>query len=127
MHIARLVWIIYTPVFVFLWPLNCLPSPSQGDAETLKKYCSPEVIERCTAELAALKGHDLFFDHKVKIVLSNLVHTMRSCKACESVGFIFFCCVVQILHISEVEVEETKMMGTTPTIIVRVNDFFFFF
>ena len=53
---------------------------------------------------------------------------MRSCKARESVGFIFFFffCVVQILHISEVEVEETKMMGTTPTIIVRVNDFFFF-
>ncbi|CAG7900388.1 unnamed protein product, partial [Brassica rapa] len=65
-----------------------LSAYSKGDAETLKKYCSPEVIERCTAELAALKGHDLFFDHK-------------------------------ILHISEVEVEETKMMGTTPTIIVR--------
>ncbi|XP_009102019.1 mitochondrial import inner membrane translocase subunit TIM44-2 [Brassica rapa] len=65
-----------------------LSAYSKGDAETLKKYCSPEVIERCTAELAALKGHDLFFDHK-------------------------------ILHISEVEVEETKMMGTIPTIIVR--------
>ncbi|KAG2323632.1 hypothetical protein Bca52824_016845 [Brassica carinata] len=65
-----------------------LSAYSKGDAETLKKYCSAEVIERCTAELAALKGHDLFFDHK-------------------------------ILHISEVEVEETKMMGTTPTIIVR--------
>ncbi|KAG2298439.1 hypothetical protein Bca52824_034911 [Brassica carinata] len=61
---------------------------STGDVETLKKYSSMEVIERCTAELAALKSHDLFFDHK-------------------------------ILHISEVEVEETKMMGTTPTIIVR--------
>ncbi|KAJ4888855.1 Mitochondrial import inner membrane translocase subunit TIM44-2 [Raphanus sativus] len=65
-----------------------LSAYSKGDAETLKKFCSAEVIERCTAELAALKGHDLFFDHK-------------------------------ILHISEVEVEETKMMGTTPTIIVR--------
>ncbi|KAG2259385.1 hypothetical protein Bca52824_078679 [Brassica carinata] len=52
---------------------------TSGDVETLKKYSSMEVIERCTAELAALK----------------------------------------ILHISEVEVEETKMMGTTPTIIVR--------
>ncbi|KAF8118314.1 hypothetical protein N665_0005s0081 [Sinapis alba] len=61
---------------------------SKGDAETLKKFCSTEVIERCTAELAAIKSYDLFFDHK-------------------------------ILHISEVEVEETKMMGTTPTIIVR--------
>ncbi|CAH8362553.1 unnamed protein product [Eruca vesicaria subsp. sativa] len=65
-----------------------LSAYSKGDAETLKKYCSSEVIERCTAEQAALKGHDLFFDHK-------------------------------ILHISEVEVEETKMMGTTPIIIVR--------
>ncbi|CAH8372512.1 unnamed protein product [Eruca vesicaria subsp. sativa] len=65
-----------------------LSAYSKGDAEMLKKYCCPEVIERCTAELAALKGHDLFCDHK-------------------------------ILHISEVEVEETKMIGTTPTIIVR--------
>ncbi|KAL0794157.1 hypothetical protein Bca101_065534 [Brassica carinata] len=61
---------------------------SKGDAEMLNKYCTTEVIERCTAERAALKSHDLFFDHK-------------------------------ILHISELHVEETKMMGTTPIIIVR--------
>ncbi|CAN7090448.1 hypothetical protein BRARA_I01167 [Brassica rapa] len=65
-----------------------LSAYSKGDAEALNKYCSTEVIERCTAERAALKSHGLFFDHK-------------------------------ILHISEVEVEETKMMGTTPIIIVR--------
>ncbi|KAF2571691.1 hypothetical protein F2Q70_00001155 [Brassica cretica] len=65
-----------------------LSAYSKGDAEALNKYCSTEVIERCTAERAALKSHGLFFDHK-------------------------------ILHISEVEVEETKMMGNTPIIIVR--------
>ncbi|KAJ4877024.1 Mitochondrial import inner membrane translocase subunit TIM44-2 [Raphanus sativus] len=65
-----------------------LSAYSKGDAEALNKYCSKEVIERCTAERAALKGHGLFFDHK-------------------------------ILHISDVQVEETKMMGTTPIIIVR--------
>nr|VDD29117.1 unnamed protein product [Brassica oleracea] len=65
-----------------------LSAYSKGDAEALNKYCSTEVIERCTAERAALKSHGLFFDHK-------------------------------ILHISGVEVEETKMMGTTPIIIVR--------
>ncbi|KAJ0265508.1 Mitochondrial import inner membrane translocase subunit TIM44-1 [Hirschfeldia incana] len=65
-----------------------LSAYSKGDAEALNKYCSTEVIEKSTAERAAFKGHDLFFDHK-------------------------------ILHISDVEVEETKMMGTTPIIIVR--------
>ncbi|ESQ50427.1 hypothetical protein EUTSA_v10001977mg [Eutrema salsugineum] len=61
---------------------------SKGDAETLKKYCSKEVIERCMAERAAFQSNGFFFDHK-------------------------------LLHISEVEVQETKMMGTTPIIVVR--------
>lgn len=59
----------------------------KGDAEVLKKYCSPEVIERCKAEHRAYESQGIFFDNK-------------------------------ILHISEVEVRETKMMGTTPIIIV---------
>ncbi|XP_021894468.1 mitochondrial import inner membrane translocase subunit TIM44-2, partial [Carica papaya] len=59
----------------------------KGDVETLKKYCSSEVMERCKAEHAAYQGHGIFFDNK-------------------------------ILHISEVEVRETKMMGTSPIIIV---------
>ncbi|KAG7573782.1 Tim44-like domain [Arabidopsis suecica] len=61
---------------------------SKGDAETLKKYCSKELIERCTAEHRAFQSHGYFFDHK-------------------------------LLHVSEVEVKETKMMGTSPVIIVR--------
>ncbi|GLU03632.1 hypothetical protein SLE2022_208210 [Rubroshorea leprosula] len=59
----------------------------KGDVETLKKYCSPEVIERCRAEHNAYQSHGIFFDNK-------------------------------ILHISDVEVRETKMMGTSPIIIV---------
>ncbi|XP_021631305.1 mitochondrial import inner membrane translocase subunit TIM44-2 isoform X2 [Manihot esculenta] len=59
----------------------------KGDLETLKKYCSPEVITRCEAEHKAFQSHGIFFDNK-------------------------------ILHISEVEVRETKMMGTSPIIIV---------
>ncbi|CAN8271020.1 unnamed protein product [Cochlearia groenlandica] len=61
---------------------------SKGDAESLKKYCSKELIERCTAEQAAFKRNGFFFDNK-------------------------------LLHISEVEIHETKMMGTSPTIVVR--------
>ncbi|KAM7254244.1 hypothetical protein ACFE04_031926 [Oxalis oulophora] len=60
---------------------------SKGDVEALKKYCSPEVIERCKAEHQAFQSNNMFFDTK-------------------------------ILHISEVEVRETKMMGTSPIIIV---------
>ncbi|GAY40328.1 hypothetical protein CUMW_051080 [Citrus unshiu] len=58
-----------------------------GDVETLKKYCSPEVIERCKAEHTAYQSHGIFFDNR-------------------------------ILHVSEVEVRETKMMGSSPIIIV---------
>ncbi|EEF37816.1 mitochondrial import inner membrane translocase subunit tim44, putative [Ricinus communis] len=59
----------------------------KGDLETLKKYCTSEVITRCEAEHKAFQSHGIFFDNK-------------------------------ILHISEVEVRETKMMGTSPIIIV---------
>ncbi|XP_010528436.1 PREDICTED: mitochondrial import inner membrane translocase subunit TIM44-2-like [Tarenaya hassleriana] len=59
----------------------------KADVETLKNYCSPEVIERCKAEHDAYKSHGIFYDNK-------------------------------LLHISEVEVRETKMMGTSPIIIV---------
>ncbi|AEC09202.1 unnamed protein product [Arabidopsis thaliana] len=61
---------------------------SKGDAKTLKKYCSKELIERCTAEHRAFTSQGYFFDHK-------------------------------LLHVSEVDIQETKMMGTTPVIIVR--------
>lgn len=37
----------------------------QGDVETLKKYCSPQLIERCKAEHSAYKSHGIFFDNKV--------------------------------------------------------------
>ncbi|KAI4329698.1 hypothetical protein MLD38_028053 [Melastoma candidum] len=59
----------------------------KGDVETLSKYCSPEVIERCKAEHSAYQSHGIFFDNR-------------------------------ILHISDVEVRETKMMGTSPIIIL---------
>ncbi|XP_027345685.1 mitochondrial import inner membrane translocase subunit TIM44-2 [Abrus precatorius] len=59
----------------------------KGDVETLKKYCSPELIERCKAEHNAYQSHGIFFDNK-------------------------------ILHVSEVDVRETKMMGSSPVIIV---------
>ncbi|KAH9729383.1 mitochondrial import inner membrane translocase subunit TIM44-2 [Citrus sinensis] len=35
-----------------------------GDVETLKKYCSPEVIERCKAEHTAYQSHGIFFDNR---------------------------------------------------------------
>ncbi|KAL2335809.1 hypothetical protein Fmac_010255 [Flemingia macrophylla] len=59
----------------------------KGDVETLKKYCAPELVERCKAEHNAYKSHGIFFDNK-------------------------------ILHVSDVDVRETKMMGASPVIIV---------
>ncbi|KAJ7972650.1 mitochondrial import inner membrane translocase subunit TIM44-2-like [Quillaja saponaria] len=59
----------------------------KGDVVTLKKYCSPELIERCKAEHTAYQSHGIFFDNK-------------------------------ILHVSEVEVRDTKMMGPSPIIII---------
>ncbi|RZC65192.1 hypothetical protein C5167_008883 [Papaver somniferum] len=59
----------------------------KGDVETLKKNCSPEVIERCKAEKQAYESQGMFFSNK-------------------------------ILHISDVEVHETKLMGNSPIIIV---------
>ncbi|KAI3879297.1 hypothetical protein MKX03_024272 [Papaver bracteatum] len=59
----------------------------KGDVETLKKNCSPEVIERCIAEKQAYESQGMFFSNK-------------------------------ILHISDVQVHETKLMGNSPIIIV---------
>ncbi|RZC83902.1 hypothetical protein C5167_046687 [Papaver somniferum] len=59
----------------------------KGDVETLKKNCSPEVIERCKAEKQAYESQGMFFSNK-------------------------------ILHISDVEVHEIKLMGNSPIIIV---------
>ncbi|KAG8099930.1 hypothetical protein GUJ93_ZPchr0013g37012 [Zizania palustris] len=64
-----------------------LTAYSKGDAETLKKYCTKEVIERCKGERQAYASQGIFFDHK-------------------------------ILHISDADVRETKMMGSAPIIIV---------
>lgn len=38
----------------------------QADVETLKKYCGPEVIERCKAEHKAYQSNGIFFDNKVR-------------------------------------------------------------
>ncbi|XP_019096773.1 PREDICTED: mitochondrial import inner membrane translocase subunit TIM44-1-like isoform X1 [Camelina sativa] len=65
-----------------------LKAYSEGDVETLKKYCSKEVIERCKAELTTYQSHGVFFDNK-------------------------------LLYISDVAIQETKMMGTSPVILVR--------
>jgi len=43
-----------------------LTNSLQGDVETLKKYCSKEVIERCTAERTAYQTHGVLFDNKVR-------------------------------------------------------------
>jgi len=65
-----------------------LTAYSKGDVETLKKYCTKEVIERCKGERQAYASQGIFFDHK-------------------------------ILHISEADVLETKMFGSSPMIILR--------
>lgn len=38
----------------------------QADVETLRKYCGPEVIERCKAEHKAYQSNGIFFDNKVR-------------------------------------------------------------
>ena len=42
----------------------------QGDVEVLKKYCSPELIERCKAEHAAYQSNGIFFDNKARLLFS---------------------------------------------------------
>ncbi|OEL27662.1 Mitochondrial import inner membrane translocase subunit TIM44-1 [Dichanthelium oligosanthes] len=42
-----------------------LTAYSKGDVETLKKYCTKEVIERCKGERQAYASQGIFFDHKV--------------------------------------------------------------
>lgn len=59
----------------------------KGDLESLKKTCSPEVLERCKGERIAYESQGIYFDNK-------------------------------ILHISEVDVRETKMMGSSPIIVL---------
>ncbi|XP_051214283.1 mitochondrial import inner membrane translocase subunit TIM44-2 [Lolium perenne] len=60
---------------------------SKGDVKTLKKYCTKEMLERCTGERNAYATQGMFFDHK-------------------------------ILHISDADVKETKMLGSAPIILV---------
>ncbi|XP_062189704.1 mitochondrial import inner membrane translocase subunit TIM44-2-like [Phragmites australis] len=42
-----------------------LTAYSKGDVETLKKYCTKEVIERCKGERQAYASQGIFFDHKI--------------------------------------------------------------
>ncbi|KAL1827247.1 hypothetical protein ACET3Z_005659 [Daucus carota] len=60
----------------------------KGDIKFLKKYCIPEIIERCSAEHKAFASQNIVVDNK-------------------------------ILHVSDVDVRETKMLGETPVIIVQ--------
>ncbi|KAI3786692.1 hypothetical protein L1987_40580 [Smallanthus sonchifolius] len=62
----------------------------KGETKVLEKYCSPEIVERCKAEHRVCEIRALF----------TITRTNR------------------ILHISEVDVRETKMMGDSPLIIV---------
>uniref|UniRef100_A0ACD5YY24 Uncharacterized protein n=1 Tax=Avena sativa TaxID=4498 RepID=A0ACD5YY24_AVESA len=64
-----------------------LTAYSKGDVETLKKYCTKELLERCKGERQAYASQGIFFDHK-------------------------------ILHISDADVKETRMLGSAPLIIV---------
>ncbi|CAM0906848.1 unnamed protein product [Alopecurus aequalis] len=64
-----------------------LTAYSKGDVETLKKYCTKEMLERCKGERKAYATQGIFFDHK-------------------------------ILHISDADVKETKMLGSAPLILV---------
>ncbi|KAL5567563.1 hypothetical protein UlMin_024138 [Ulmus minor] len=41
----------------------------KGDVETLKKFCTNEVIEQCKAEHSAYQSHGIFFDNKQNCVL----------------------------------------------------------
>lgn len=51
--------------FKNLWLYDNYICCFQGDVETLKKYCTKEVIERCKGERQAYASQGIFFDHKV--------------------------------------------------------------
>jgi import inner membrane translocase subunit TIM44 len=44
----------------------------QGDVKTLKKYCTKEMLERCTGERNAYATQGMFFDHKVSQCASTV-------------------------------------------------------
>ncbi|KAL2930680.1 Mitochondrial import inner membrane translocase subunit TIM44-2 [Bienertia sinuspersici] len=68
----------------------------KGDIKVLAKYCSSEIVERCKAEHKAFESQNIFFDNKGGITFLAL----------------------EILHVSEVDLRETKMMGSSPIIIL---------
>ncbi|KAK6129426.1 hypothetical protein DH2020_036828 [Rehmannia glutinosa] len=117
----------------------------KGDTEVLKKYCSSHVIERCKAEHKAFESQGIFFDNKILsdvqylefgpvgekayrncLKLNFIVQGMRLVAVVSDVskvmgveyGGLMRLKFMHILHISDVEVRETKMMGDTPIIIV---------
>jgi len=59
---------IIFPLNLFAYELAFLVN-IQGDFETLKKYCSPQLIERCEAEHVAYKDRGIFYDNKVRLLL----------------------------------------------------------
>ncbi|KAF9683014.1 hypothetical protein SADUNF_Sadunf05G0168200 [Salix dunnii] len=95
----------------------------KGDVETLKKYCTPEVINRREAEHKAFEAHGIFFDNKVTISTLNtfcILQCSRLLMAWVLLHLADWGAILMslILHVSDVEVRETKMMGTSPLIIV---------
>lgn len=100
----------------------------QGDVDVLSKYCSSHVIERCKAEHKASQTQGVFYDSKVNYSLNHWVFLPLiyfGIFSDSSLQSGVFCLInplcIQILHVSDAEVRETKMMGETPIIIVAVR------
>jgi hypothetical protein len=134
--------------------------------ETLKKFCTKHVTERCKGERQAYAAQGMFFDHKVghcwficlelniplfctyylDLVLKFFIYPAITLKlmfcrylyiysvpSFPRMGRTFesWLCLTkrlnilplhfQILHISDADVLETKMMGSTPIIVVLVG------
>lgn len=49
----------------------------QGDIKFLKKYCVPEVTERCNAEHKAFASQNIVVDNKVRIYKSTWLLFLR--------------------------------------------------
>ena len=49
----------------------------QGDIKFLKKYCIPEIIERCSAEHKAFASQNIVVDNKVRSSKSGRVLLLR--------------------------------------------------
>ncbi|WVZ66903.1 hypothetical protein U9M48_016061 [Paspalum notatum var. saurae] len=87
-----------------------LTAYSKGDVETLKKYCTKEVIERCKGEREAYASQGIFFDHKFQ---TQQIYCVRDREGQvtdggqDTIQTVFYSWAMQLMDSDEVPEEES--------------------